>query len=69
MLDPVEHATNEYYNNIERAERTLEDFNKRINDDLLIIDDAIARIMDVAKSYESYDFESEWQDAIKEMMC
>lgn len=69
MLDPIEHATNEYYNNIERAERTLEDFNKRISDDLSIIDDAIARIMDVAKSYESYDFESEWQDAIKEMMC
>lgn len=68
MIDPIEHATNEYYKNIEHSEKMLEQFHEDIKDDISLIEEAILRIKDIEKGYESFDFESEWIEMIKDMM-
>ena len=68
MLDPITHATNTYYEGIEKGERDLDNFKSDIEPLVEEISDLYERIKEIEKTYESYDFSDEITEMIGEVI-
>ncbi len=68
MIEPYEYKLNEYLDGQDRDARMLESFESDIEPHLLAVKEAISRMKEIAKSYESYDFRYIIDDAVKEYL-
>jgi len=68
MIEPYEYKLNEYLDEQDRDARMLESFESDIEQHLLAVEEAILRMKEIAKSYESYDFRYVIDDAVKEYL-
>ncbi len=66
--DVVGIMTDEYLNNIDRDARMLESFESDVEPHLLVIEEAVARMKEIAKSYPDYDFRFVIDEMVREYL-
>ena len=59
---------NQYLDGQDRDARMLESFESDIEQHLLAVEEAVLRMKEIAKGYESYDFRYIIDDAVKEYL-